>query len=418
MGKDSGTIENARDLAPAKQLLLGFQHLFTMFGSSVLVPLTTGLDISVVLFMNGLGTLLFHFMTKKKVPVFLGSSYAYITPVITVAAMYAADGLAYARGGILIAGVVYMLMSLVVWKFGTDRISKLFPPVITGSMILVIGLNLAPTAISMASENWAIGIVGLLIVIICNIYGKGFIKVVPVLLALCAGYLVSLAAGNVDLTPIREAAWIGIPAFATPKFSITAICMVTPVCIATMVEHFGDVAAIGGVVQKDFYQDPGVNRTLFADGLATFASTLGGGCALTTYSENTGVLALTKVFDPFVMRLAAGFAIVLSFCPKLAALLRTVPSPLIGGVSIILFGLVAGTGLRTLHKVNFSNSRNQILFAIIAILSLGNAALSFYIGNVNVAIAGMPLSAIIAIIINQILPKTGDEYFEEQEENA
>lgn len=414
MSVDNSIREPLRDASvlPAyKRLALGLQHLFTMFGSTILVPLSTGLDISVVLVMGGVCTLLFHLITRKNVPVYLGSSFAYISPVILAATLMGggAEGLAYSRGGIMIAGVVYMVMSLIIFKFGSDKIGKLFPPVITGSMIMVIGLMLAPTAIGMSSSNWGLAIVSLAAVVAVNMFCKGFLQVVPVLIAMMVGYIAAFVTGNVDLSVVGEAAWFGIPTFAAPKFGVSAILIVTPICIATMVEHFGDIAAIGGTVQKDFYKDPGIHCTMFADGLGTFLSSAVGGCALTTYSENTGVLALTKVWDPLVMRIAAVFAILLGFCPKVAAFLQTIPDSVIGGIAIVLFGFVAGTGLRTLKVVNFGNSRNQILMAIIAILSLGGAVLPIKLGMVHFELAGMPLAAIIGVALNQILPKFGDE---------
>lgn len=379
--------------------------------SAVVVPLTTGMDLSVCIMMTGVGTLLFHFLTKGKVPAYLGSSFSYIGPIIAAAALIGseADGLAYARGGILLAGVVYIVTSFLVYKFGASKIRLLFPPVITGSMIAVIGLLLAPTAISMASENWLLAIVSLVTVIVVNIYCKGFLQIGSVLAAIIVGYAVALITGKVDLSGVMSAPWIGIPKFGLPKFDLSVIFMVTPVCIATLVEHFGDVAAIGEVVHQDFYEDPGIHRTMFADGCATLISSLVGGSALTTYSENTGVLAVTGVWDPLVMRIAAAFAILLGFCPKFAALFQGIPGAVIGGLSICLFGFVAGTGLRTLSKVNFANSRNLILFGIIAILSLGGASLPINVGAVHIEITGMPLAAIIAIVLNLILPKFGNE---------
>lgn len=404
-------ITDASTLPAPKRLALGAQHLFTMFGSTIFVPLATGLDISVVLFMGGVCTLLFHLITNRKVPVYLGSSFAYISPVIAAAAIMGGgpNGLAYARGGVVLSGVIYMIMALVIWKFGSDKVGKLFPPIVTGSMIASIGLMLAPNAIGMASQNWALALVALVVVIVVNLYCKGFMQVIPVLIAMVVGYAVSLATGSVDLTMVREAAWFGLPGFALPKFSLTAIMMVTPICVATMVEHFGDIAAIGQTVHKDFYAAPGINRTMFADGLGTFCSAMSGGCALTTYSENTGVLALTRVWDPVVMRIAAVFAMILGFCPKVSAVLQTIPSPVVGGIAIVLFGFVTGTGLRTLSKVNFANSRNQILMALMTILSLGGAALPIQIGSASVELGGMPLGAIVVVVLNLILPKTGDE---------
>lgn len=407
-------IRDASKLPLQVKLLLGLQHLFTM-SSAVLVPLTTGLDLSVCIMMTGVGTLLFHFLTKGKVPAYLGSSFSYIGPILAAAALMGGgeNGLAYARGGIMLAGVVYVITSALIYKFGAAKIRHLFPPVITGSMIGVIGLLLAPTAVSNAATNWPLAVITLATVIIVNIYCKGFLQIGSVLVAIVVGYVASIVAGVVDLSGVATAAWIGLPKFALPKFDLSAVFMVTPVCIATLVEHFGDVAAIGEVVHEDFYTDPGIHKTMFADGCATFLSSLVGGSALTTYSENTGVLAVTGVWDPLVMRIAAVFAILLGFCPKFAALFGSIPSCVIGGVSICLFGFVAGTGLRTLSKVNFANTRNLILFAIIMILSLGGASLPVHIGQVNIEISGMPLAAIIAIVLNLILPKFGNEMLEE-----
>lgn len=409
-------IEDASTLPIVKRILLGLQHLFTMFGSTVLVPLATGLDVSTVLLMGGIGTLVCHFITKRKVPVYLGSSFAYITPVILAAEAMGGGvvGLAYARGGVLLAGVVYILVSFLVMAFGADRVRAIFPPVITGSLIASLGLMLAPTAVGMASSNWLLAVIGMVVVIAVTMFCKGFIQVIPVLIAMIVGYIAAMIGGQVDFTPVKEAAWIGLPAFAAPKFSGTAIAIVTPVCIATMVELFGDVAAIGDTVRKDFYRDPGVHRVMLGDGIATALSAAAGGCALTTYSENTGVLALTKVWDPVVMRIAAVFAILLGFCPKVSALLQTIPSSVVGGICIILFGFVAGTGLRTLHKVNFANSRNQILFSVILILSLGGAVLPITLGSVSFSFSGIALAAIVGVVLNLVLPKFGDEMHEEE----
>lgn len=409
-------IEDASTLPAVKRILLGMQHLFTMFGSTVLVPLATGLDISTVLLMGGIGTLVCHFITKRKVPVYLGSSFAYITPVILAAEAMGGGvvGLAYARGGVFLAGIVYVLMSFVIMAFGAERIRSIFPPVITGSLIASLGLMLAPTAVGMASDNWGLAIVGMAVVIVVTMFCKGFIKVIPVLIAMIIGYITAIFCGQVDFTPVKEAAWIGVPAFVLPKFSGTAIAIVTPVCIATMVELFGDVAAIGDTVYKDFYKDPGVHRIMLGDGIATALSAAFGGCALTTYSENTGVLALTKVWDPVVMRIAAVFAVMLGFCPKVSAILQTIPSSVVGGICIILFGFVAGTGLRTLHKVNFANSRNQILFSVILILCLGGAALPITVGSVSISFSGIALAAIVSVVLNLILPKFGDEMLDEK----
>lgn len=411
----STPIEDASKLPVPKRILLGMQHLFTMFGSTILVPLLTGLDVSTVLLMGGIGTLVCHFITKWKVPTYMGSSFAFITPVILAAELFGGgeEGLAYARGGIVIAGICYAIVSVIVMVMGAERVHKLFPPVVTGSIIVALGLILAPTAVNMAKENWFLAVVGLAVVVIVSMFFKGFLQIIPVLIAMIVGFIVSVLTGNVDFTPIADASWVGLPHFMAAKFDSRAILLVAPVCVASILELFGDVAAIGETVHKDFYTDPGVGRVMLGDGVATIISASVGGCALTTYSENTGVLALTKVWDPVVMRIAAVFAIVLGFCPKLSAVLQAIPSSVVGGISIILFGFIAGTGLRTLHNVNFANTRNQVIFATILVFSLGGAVLTFHFGSAEFSLSGIALAAVISVILNLVLPKYGDEMFEE-----
>ena len=313
-------------------IILGLQHGFTMFSATVLVPIITGLDISVALFMAGVGTLFFHFFTKNKVPAFLGSSFAFIAPILLVTEKF---GMQYALGGIVSAGLIYLILSLLVNKFGPEKIIAFFPPVVTGPVIMVIGLKLAPTAIGMASKNWLLALVGFSMVVIISSFAKGFLRVIPVLIGIVAGYLVAVLFGMIDFSSVMDAKWIGFPNFTIAKFNWNAMMIVSPVAIVTVIEHIGDVLAISATVEKDFVKNPGLHRTLLGDGIATSFSALFGGPANTTYSENTGVLALTKVYNPIVMRIAALFAIIIGLIPKLGALIATIPGSLIGGISII-----------------------------------------------------------------------------------
>ncbi len=399
------TIRRGDPLPVQKMIILGVQHTFTMFGATVLVPLLTGMNVSVALFMAGIGTLLFHFITGFKMPVFLGSSFAFIAPVIAVSEAY---GMAYAQGGIVVAGLIYMLLSVLVYFFGAQRIISFFPPIVTGPIIMVIGLKLAPTAISSASENWLLAIVSFTVVAGVSIFAKGFLKLLPVLCGLVVGYLFALVTGNVDFAPLASTDKIvAFPAFQMAKFSLQTVMIVAPVAIATMVEHIGDVLAIGATVEEDYITDPGLHRTLLGDGLATSLSAMFGGPANTTYSENTGVLALTRVFSPVIMRVAACFAILLSLVPKLGALIQTIPNAVIGGISIILFGMIASIGGRTLveNKVDFTKSRNLIISAVILVFGLGGATLPIKLGSLEFEIAGMALAAIVGIILNKVFPE-------------
>lgn len=402
--QNDDAIRNIDQLPVYKTITLGVQHTFTMFGATVLVPILTGLNISVALFMAGLGTLIFHLITKGKVPAFLGSSFAYIAPIIIVAQN---SGIEYAQGGIVVAGFLYLILSGLISVYGPEKVIKFFPPVVTGPIIIVIGLKLAPVAIDMASANWMLAIVAFAIVTVVSVFGKGFIKVIPVILGLIGGYIVAAVLGLIDFSPIKEAAFIGMPHFTVAKFSLESILVIAPIAIATMVEHIGDVIAIGATVEKDFLKDPGLNRTLIGDGIATSISAMFGGPANTTYSENTGVLALTRAWDPRIMQIAAVFAMLLGFSPKLGALIGTVPTAVIGGISIILFGMIASIGARSLieNQVDFNKSRNLIISAVILVLGLGGAVLPLSFGNVNLEIAGMALAAVIGIVLNIVLPE-------------
>ncbi|MBN4050778.1 MAG: uracil permease [Alkaliphilus sp.] len=401
MKNEEMAIRDISELSKGKSAVLGLQHLFTMFGATVLVPIITGLNISVALFMAGAGTLLFHVVTKGKIPVFLGSSFAFIAPMLAVTQL---TNIQYAQGGIVVAGLVYLLLAGLIYFFGAEKIISFFPPVVTGSIIMVIGLKLAPIAIKMAKDNWTLAIVSFAIVAIVSVYMKGFIKVLPVVFGLLGGYLLALLTGVVDFTPIAEAGWIGVPSFTIARFSWTTVMMIAPVAIATSVEHIGDVLAIRGITGDDYLENPGLHRTMLGDGLATALSAMFGGPANTTYSENTGVLALTKVYDPKVMQIAACFAILLAVIPKLGAILTTIPTPVVGGISIILFGMIAAIGGKIFveNKVDFMKSRNLIITAVILVLGIGGASLQI---TTNFSIDGMALAAIIGIILNKVLPE-------------
>jgi uracil permease len=416
---NDGIIRKGDYLPMGKKTVLGIQHVFTMFGATVLVPLLTGLDVSVALFGAGVGTLIFHLTTQGKVPAFLGSSFAFIPVIITVGMMGgAAEGspeyianLQYAQGGLVIAGIVYVVLSLIIKLIGLEAILSLFPPIVTGPIIMVIGLNLAPTAVDMASGHWPLAIICLLAVTVINIYFKGFFKVLPVLGGLVVGYLVSIALQMVDFNVIKEAKWVAVPAFTMAKFNVQAISIIAPAAIVTVVEHIGDVLAISATVEEDFTKDPGLHRTLLGDGIATSVAGLIGAPANTTYSENTGVLALTKVWDPSIMRIAAAFAIVIAFIGKLGAIISTIPTPVVGGISIILFGMIAAVGVRTVveNQVDFKESRNLIIAAVILVLGIGGAMFEIPIGEGSLQFAGMALAAIFGIILNKILPPAKKE---------
>lgn len=398
-------------LGVGKTVLLGLQHTFTMFGATVLVPLLTGLNVSVALFMAGVCTLIGHFIMKNRVPVFLGSSFAFIAPIGAAVALASANGidngLPYATGGIVVAGLLYVVVAVLIYFFGVEKVISFFPPIVTGPIIMVIGLKLAPTAISMSSENWFLAIVAFLVVVVINVFVKGFLNLVPVICGLIVGYVVAIITGNVDFTAVQEAAWFGLPDFTIAKFDFQYIMVIAPVALATIVEHIGDVIAIGATVEDDFTKDPGLHRTMLADGLMTSLSALVGGPANTTYSENTGVLALTRVWDPLVMKIAAGFAIILGGLPKLAAIISTIPNAVVGGISIILFGMIAAIGLRTVveNKVDFTKSRNLIIAATILVLGLGGAVLPINLGSISFSMEGMALAVIVGIILNKLLPE-------------
>lgn len=383
-----------------KKIVLAFQHFVAMFGATVLVPLLTGLDPLVSLFTAGIGTLIFHFITKRIVPVFLGSSFAYIAPILLVKEK--TGDLRYATGGIVFAGALYLLFALLVKLIGTEKIKKLFPPYVTGPMIIVIGLTLSPIAVDMASQNWMISIVVVVSIILSATVFKGFFNLIPVLIGVFVGYIFALITGNVDFTPISNTPIVAVPKFMFPKFDISSIMLIAPVAIATFMEHIGDITTNGAVVGKNFFENPGLHRTLTGDGIATIVAAFLGGPANTTYSENTGVLALTKVYDPSVLRIAAVLAILMSFFAKFGSILQTVPTAVIGGVSLVLFGMIASVGIRTIvnAKVDYSKPKNMIVSSLILTLGIGGA--SFKIGTVE--LKGLALAAIVGIIANFLIP--------------
>ena len=401
---------NSVELTTEKKVVLGAQHTVAMFGATILVPLLTGLDPAVALLAAGLGTLIFHLLTKRMVPVFLGSSFAFIPPII--AAKEGGYSWPAIGAGIVGAGVIYALMSLLVTYVGSDRIRKLFPPIVTGPVIAVIGITLAPVAINMASGDWWLAIATLAGTIIAAVWFRGLFKMLPILSGLVFGYVVAILAGGVDFTPIKEAAWVGLPNFtwAWQDIQWGAIALIAPVAFVTMIEHVGDILTNGGVVGKDFFHEPGLHRTLIGDGVATFLAGLIGGPANTTYSENTGVLAVTGVYDPAILRIGAGFAIVLGFIPKLAGILQTVPVAVLGGLSIILFGMIASIGMRTLAdaKIDFTHSRNLIVVALILVLGLGVTGLENGIVWFGVQISGLALAAVVGVVANLVLPQQMD----------
>ena len=419
-------IRDARSLGAPKVVVLGLQHMFAMFGATVLVPVLTGLSVSATLLFAGLGTLLFHLLTKRKVPAFLGSSFAFLVGYQTLAPGKDPTLLPYACVGVFCAGLLYLLVSLLFKLFGAHKVMRFFPPIVTGPIILCIGITLANSAINNCASNWWIAVLAVAIVVVCNIWGKGMVKIVPILLGVVGSYLVAALTGNVDFTAVSQAAWIGLPVQfentmfslfgkADPALLITAITTMVPIALATMVEHIGDMCAISSTVGENFIDDPGLHRTMLGDGLATSLASLFGAPANTTYGENTGVLALTRVYDPMVIRLAAIFAIVFSFSPKFSALINSMPAATIGGISLILYGMISAIGVRNVveNQVDFSKSRNVIIAALIMSLSLGinfssAGAIIFTVGSITIKLSGLAVGSIVGILLNAILP--GNDY--------
>jgi len=448
-------IYDARQLGIPKMLILGFQHMFAMFGATVLVPLLTGLDVATTLLMAGLGTLLFHLITGMKVPAFLGSSFAFlggygaIAPLAGDGTMTNAQLLPYACLGVACAGIVYLVLAGLIKLVGAQKVMRFFPPVVTGPIIIAIGLGLAGSAVGNCQSNWLIAIIALAIVIVFNIWGKGMAKIVPILLGVVGSCLVAAlltlicgetitaadgaqyitVAGNENmklfsvaaLENFKSAAWIGFPIkwnqtvfggvdWSNSSLVISAIVAIMPISLATMMEHIGDISAIGSTVGKNFIADPGLHRTLTGDGLATAIASLFGGPANTTYGENTGVLALSRVYDPRVIRIAAVIAAVLSFSPKFAALVNLIPTAVIGGISFMLYGMISAIGVRNVveNQVDFTKSRNLIIAAVILVCALGLGSVSFGIGSLTITLSALACASIAGIVLNAVLP--GNDY--------
>lgn len=424
---DNSAVYSVKDMNVGKVILLGMQHTFAMFGATVLVPLLTGLSVSTTLLMAGLGTLLFHAITKRKVPAFLGSSFAFLGGYAAVAPLI--DGqpnvemLPYASGGVLVAGLVYVVLAALIKLFGVKKVMRFFPPVVTGPIIISIGLILAPSAISNCQQNWILALIALGVIIICNIWGKGMIKIIPIMLGIVVSYIFAIIMGEVDFASIATAKIWEFPVHPASfaKFDISAIITIVPIALATMMEHIGDISAIGATTGKNYIASPGLHRTLIGDGLATSLSALFGGPANTTYGENTGVLALTKVYDPIVMEIAAVFAIILSFFPVVANLISSIPAAIIGGVSLILYGMISAIGIRNVveNHIDFTQSRNLIIAAVILVSALGLngiGGISFAVARTTITLSGLAVAAISGILLNAILP--GNDYeFEVEEEH-
>lgn len=424
-------IYDAKTLGAPKAAILGLQHMFAMFGSTILVPILTGLDVSTTLLFAGLGTLLFHFLTKRKVPAFLGSSFAFLGGYFAIAPNKEPELLPYACFGVACAGLLYLLLSLLIKLFGTGKVMKFFPPIVTGPIIIAIGLTLSQSAIDSCSTDWLIALVAIVLIIVCNIWGKGMIKIVPIIIGVIGSYLVAVILGRVDFTSVAEASWFGLPihwnstvfwAFqdGNTALLITAAITIIPIALATMVEHIGDISAISSTVGKNFIKDPGLHRTLLGDGLATIMAALFGAPANTTYGENTGVLSLTRVYDPMVIRIAACFAIVFSFCPKFAAIIGCMPTATVGGVSLVLYGMISAVGVRNVveSRCDFSKSRNVIIAALILVLSIGinysaAGAIAFNVGSLTISLSGLAVGALVGIILNAVLP--GKDYIFDEE---
>ena len=431
-------IYDARQLGVPKMLLLGLQHMFAMFGATILVPAITGLSISATLLFAGLGTLLFHLITGRKVPAFLGSSFAFLGAYGLVTASGAEIPLTYSSFGVACAGLLYLVLALLFKIFGAQKVMRYFPPIVTGPVIIAIGLTLSQSAIDNCGNNWLVALVAILVVIIFNIWGKGMLKIIPILLGVVASYVFSMivdAPTRATLVEnVSQAAWIGLPVkWENTALSIfgngfdggmlvTAVITIMPIALATMVEHIGDICAISSTVGKNYVSDPGLHRTLTGDGLATAIAALFGAPANTTYGENTGVLALSKVYDPRVIRLAAIFAVILSFCPKFAAIIGAMPAATIGGVSLVLYGMISAVGVRNVveNQVDFTKSRNVLIAALILVLSIGikyssAGAISFHVASFTISLSGLAVGAIVGILMNAVLPGKDYEFKKDDE---
>ena len=436
-------IYDARELGAPKMLLLGLQHMFAMFGATVLVPALTGLSVSATLLFAGLGTLLFHLLTKGKVPAFLGSSFAFIGGYAAITqigtdeagnAIHDYSLLPYACVGVACAGLLYLLLAGLIKIFGAKKVMRFFPPIVTGPIIIAIGLTLSSSAISNCSANWLVAVVAIAIVVVCNIWGKGMVKIIPIMLGVLGSSLVAVilhftgVMQTLDpgkLQAFKDAAWIGLPfkmentvfglfsRGVDTSFLVTAIITIMPIALATMIEHIGDISAISSTCNKNYIANPGLHRTLLGDGLATILASLFGAPANTTYGENTGVLSLSKVYDPRVIRIAAVFAALVSFSPKFSALVSLMPTATIGGVSLVLYGMISAVGVRNVveNKVDFGKSRNVIIAALILVLSIGinyAGAIQIPIGSITISLSGLAVGALVGIILNDVLP--GKDY--------
>ena len=443
MKKELGhvAIYDARELGVPRMLLLGLQHLFAMFGATVLVPILVSkyglpLSIQTTLLFAGLGTLLFHLCTKLKVPAFLGSSFAFLGGFEAVANlnvgkfanMTGEEKLPYALGGIVVAGLLYLVLALLFKLVGAKKVMRFFPPIVTGPIIILIGLNLSGTAIASASTNWWLALVAIVVIIVANIWGKGMVKIIPILLGVVGAYIVALIAtlcgaqlpdANgvmqplINFAEVHSAGIVGLQKFVIAKFDITSILVMAPIAIAAMMEHIGDISAISSTTGKNFIEDPGLHRTLLGDGLATAMAGMFGGPANTTYGENTGVLALSRVYDPRVIRLAALYAIILSFSPKFDALVNSIPTAIVGGVSFVLYGMISAVGVRNVveNKVDLTKSRNLIIAAVIFVSGLGfssTGGITFTVGSADITLTGLAIAALAGVILNAILP--GNDY--------
>ena len=436
MSKEEG-IYDARTLGLTKMGVLGVQHMFAMFGATILVPILTGLSPSATLLWAGLGTLLFHLVTKRMVPAFLGSSFAYLAGYFALAGMAGGVGfedctketmLQYACLGVASSSLIYFIVAWFVKACGVKTVMKFFPPVVTGPIIIGIGLVLAPVAINSCTSNWLVALVAIVTVIVFSIFGKGMFKIIPILMGVVVSYVVALLLGlfgagsTIDYSAVANAAWIGLPVkLENTVFPIlaghdwgrivSAIAIVFPLAFATIMEHVGDVSAISSTVKRNFFEEPGLHRTMLGDGLATFLASLFGAPANTTYGENTGVLSLSKVYDPRVIRIAACLAILVSFCPKFSAFIGTIPAATIGGVSFILYGMISAVGVRNLveSQVDLGKSRNMLIAALILVLTLGisfsaDKAIAFKLGSITISLSGLAVGALMGIILNAILP--------------
>ncbi len=420
---EESAIYDARKLGYPRMILFGLQHMFAMFGATVLVPVLTGLPVQATLLFAGLGTLLFHALSQWKVPAFLGSSFAFIAGYAAIAPHGEADLLPYACIGVFFAGALYLVLALLFKLFGSDRVMQFFPPVVTGPIVICIGLVLSSSAIANCSTNWIIASIAIITVIVCNAWGKGMIKIVPILLGIVVSFISATALGEVDYSKVVEAPWIGLPIVwdetvfhlfngnMDTGLALTAIITIVPIALASMIEHIGDISAISSTCNRNYIANPGLQRTLLGDGLATMLSSLFGAPANTTYGENTGVLAITKVFDARVVRIAAFFAIAFSFCPKFSALIAAMPASVVGGISLILYGMISAVGVRNLieNHVDFTQTRNIIISAVILVFAIGVSystagAIIIPCGDFNISLSGLAIGSLLGIILNIVLP--------------